>query len=165
MSRGSSFRFSLRPTHGWTLPFPLPLLDLEFPLCAMDHLAPAARADVRLLSLRDAVRTALTMCSYPVQRHRLPLMASRISVSLGLAFRASRSCEHMIIPGVQKPHCRPCSSPSPSWISCSLSPAASPSMVVSFFPSACRARTVQDFTACPSISTVQAPQREVSQPT
>src|SRR6266436_7798190 len=38
-------------------------------------------------------------------------------------------------------------------------------MVVIDAPSAITARTVQDFTACPSISTVQAPHCDVSQPT
>src|SRR5690349_10308342 len=38
-------------------------------------------------------------------------------------------------------------------------------MVVTSPPSACAARTVQDFTACPSRRTVQAPQSVVSQPT
>ncbi len=42
---------------------------------------------------------------------------------------------------------------------------ARPSIVVTSQPSACTASTVHDFTDSPSISTVQAPQEEVSQPT
>ena len=71
----------------------------------------------------------------------------------------------MIMPGVQKPHCRAwlswkacctgCSSP--SW-------AASPSIVVTSQPSAWTASTEQHFTLAPSRCTVQAPQLLVSHP-
>ncbi len=42
---------------------------------------------------------------------------------------------------------------------------ASPSMVVTERPSACTAKSVHDFTAAPSSSTVQAPHWLVSHPT
>ena len=72
----------------------------------------------------------------------------------------------MIMPGVQKPHCRAWF----SWNACCIgssvpSSASSPSIVVTSPPSACTARTVQLFTLCPSSSTVHAPQLLVSQPT
>ena len=69
------------------------------------------------------------------------------------------------MPGVQKPHCRPCIMRKPSCSADSVPSAlAMPSMVVMSLPSACTANMVQDFTDMPSISTVQAPQWVVSQP-
>ena len=70
----------------------------------------------------------------------------------------------MIIPGVQKPHCRPWCSMKPSWIGCSPSAVAMPSTVSTSPPSAWTANTVQLLTERPSRSTVQAPQWLVSQP-
>ena len=69
------------------------------------------------------------------------------------------------MPGVQKPHCRPCSSRNACCTGSSCRPAARPSAVVTVRPLACTASTVQDFTDSPSSSTVQAPQDVVSQPT
>ena len=57
-----------------------------------------------------------------MQRQRLPEIAQRISSSLGSGFSASSATDVSIIPGVQKPHCRPCSSLKPSWIGCSAPP-------------------------------------------
>jgi hypothetical protein len=75
-------------------------------------------------------------------------MPSRTSVSLGSGFSCSRSIEAMIMPGVQNPHCRPCSSWNARCTGCSVpSSAATPSMVVTSQPSAWTARTVHDFTA------------------
>src|SRR4249919_3086919 len=72
----------------------------------------------------------------------------------------------MIMPGVQKPHCKPWCSRKASCIGCSGAPsAASPSMVLTSWPSAITASVVQDFTALPSRCTTQAPHCEVSQPT
>src|SRR5438309_1384012 len=71
----------------------------------------------------------------------------------------------MIMPGVQKPHCRPCSSQNACCRGCSVVPLARPSMVVIAAPSAWTAKMVQDLTLCPSSSTVHAPQLLVSQPT
>src|SRR5229473_4187108 len=92
-------------------------------------------------------------------------MPKRISSSLGLGFSCSRRYPRVIMPGVQKPHCRPCISRKPSCSACSVpSAAAIPSMVRRLPPSACTAKSVQDFTDLPSRSTVQAPQWLVSQP-
>src|SRR6266487_3805302 len=66
----------------------------------------------------------------------------------------------MIIPGVQKPHCRPCFSQKPSWIGCRPPSGASPSIVVTSQPSACAANTVHALTASPLRRTVQAPHCE-----
>ena len=52
----------------------------------------------------EAAKTASTMWTYPVQRHRLPPMALRTSSSLGCGFRASNALAERIIPGVQYPH-------------------------------------------------------------
>src|ERR1700736_4375143 len=59
----------------------------------------------------------------------------------------------MIMPGVQKPHCRPWCSRNASCIGCSGAPsAASPSMVLTSCPSAMTASVVQDFTALRGIA-------------
>src|SRR5882757_9810097 len=80
--------------------------------------------------------------------------------------RCTRSTAVMIMPGVQKPHCRPWCSRKASCIGCSGAPsAARPSMVRTSWPSAMTASVVQDFTALPSRWTTQAPHCEVSQPT
>src|SRR5216684_1125654 len=72
----------------------------------------------------------------------------------------------MIMPGVQKPHCRPWCSRNASCIGCSGAPSgARPSMVLTSCPSAMTASVVQDLTALPSRCTTQAPHCEVSQPT
>src|SRR5512138_845935 len=68
------------------------------------------------------------------------------------------------MPGVQKPHCRPCFSQKPSWSGCSLPPSATPSIVSIVAPSAWTANTVQLFTGRPFRLTVHAPQLVVSQP-
>ena len=49
-------------------------------------------------------------------------------------------------PGVQKPHCSPCSAMKPSCSGWSLPSCSSPSTVVISRPSACTAKTVQDLT-------------------
>src|SRR6266404_3904614 len=72
----------------------------------------------------------------------------------------------MIMPGVQKPHCKPWCSRNASCIGCSGAPSgARPSMVLTSCPSAMTASVVQDLTALPSTCTTQAPHCEVSQPT
>ena len=69
------------------------------------------------------------------------------------------------MPGVQNPHCRPCSAWKPCCTACHRPSApARPSQVVTSCPSAWAASTVQDFTDSPSSSTVHAPQEVVSQP-
>src|SRR5712671_827778 len=80
--------------------------------------------------------------------------------------RCTKSTAVMIMPGVQKPHCKPWCSRKASCIGCSGAPsAARPSMVRTSWPSAITASVVQDFTALPSRWTTQAPHCEVSQPT
>src|SRR3954468_14013806 len=71
----------------------------------------------------------------------------------------------MIMPGVQKPHCRPWLSRKASCIGCSVPLLARPSMVRTFLPSASQANMVQAFTALPSRCTTQAPHWDVSHPT
>src|ERR1700682_4338445 len=106
-----------------------------------------------------------TMLWYPVQRQRLPSSPTRISRSVGFGLRSSSCLAAMIIPGVQKPHCRPCSSQNACCRGCKVVPLARPSMVVISAPSAWTAKMVQDLTLCPSTSTVHAPQLLVPQPT
>src|SRR4051795_11048862 len=86
--------------------------------------------------------------------------------SSSLPLRWTMSIAVMIMPGVQKPHWRPWFSRKASCIGCSGAPsAASPSMVLTSWPSAMTASVVHDFTALPSRCTTQAPHCEVSQPT
>src|SRR5262249_27857234 len=70
----------------------------------------------------------------------------------------------MSMPGVQYPHCSPCSSIEPCWSGWSVPFCSSPSTVISSRPCAWTANTVQDLTGRPSSRTVQAPQWVVSQP-
>jgi hypothetical protein len=56
----------------------------------------------------------LTMFSYPVHRQTWPDMASRTSASVGSGLRSSSQRAVISIPGVQNPHCRPCSAAKPS---------------------------------------------------
>src|SRR6266542_4268204 len=94
----------------------------------------------------------------------LPLSDQRTSSSLGSGVAASRALAASIMPGVQKPHCRPCSCLKAAWMGWSWPSVSSPSTVSTARPSACTARKVQDLMGTPSTSTVQAPQPEVSQP-
>ena len=92
-------------------------------------------------------------------------MPSRISASLGSGFSCRRSIAAMIMPGVQKPHCRPCISWNAFCTGCRRVGSPMPSIVVTSDPSAWTASTVHDFTDTPSSSTVQEPQLLVSHPT
>ncbi len=86
--------------------------------------------------------------------------------SRSLPRRRTISSAAMIIPGVQKPHCRAWCSRNASCIGCNgPSGSARPSMVVTCAPSHWSASVVQDFTAMPSRCTTQAPHCDVSQPT
>src|ERR1700730_15736550 len=89
-------------------------------------------------------------------------MASRISPSSGCGLLSSRVRAHIIMPGVQKPHWRPCSSMKPCWMGSRSPLLARPSTVPMVRPSAIAANTVQDLTASPSMFTTQAPQLLVS---
>src|SRR4051794_1822234 len=68
------------------------------------------------------------------------------------------------MPGVQKPHCSPCSSMKPCCTGSSSPSCSSPSTVRISRPAAMAASTVHDFTGSPSICTTQVPQLLVSQP-
>ena len=71
----------------------------------------------------------------------------------------------MIMPGVQKPHWRPCFSQKPCWIGWSSPFFAMPSIVVILAPSACTVNIVHAFSAWPFRWIVHAPHWLVSQPT
>src|SRR4051794_3271982 len=92
-------------------------------------------------------------------------MPSRISASVGASFSPRSQAACMIIPGVQKPHCRPCWSQNACWSGWRLAPSAIPSMVLTSRPSAWTASIVHDLALSPSTWTVHAPQLLVSQPT
>src|SRR5699024_5608575 len=55
----------------------------------------------------------LTMVSYPVHRQIWPEIASRMVSALGSGSRSRSALAVIIIPGVQKPHCRPWHSMNP----------------------------------------------------
>src|SRR5665213_1147206 len=69
-----------------------------------------------------------------------------------------------IMPGVQMPHCAAPYSRNARWTACSVSPLATPSIVVIEAPSTCNTGTRQEFTSSPSISTEQAPHSPSPQP-
>src|SRR5256714_8943013 len=94
----------------------------------------------------------------------LPEMAHRTSSSDGLGFSSSNALPTSIMPDVQYPHCRPCSSLNASWIGSRPPADCRPSTVVTARPSVCTANIVHDLTGTPSRSTVHAPQLEVSHP-
>ena len=90
---------------------------------------------------------------------RLP---DRLLVRVGVAVQQGRAV--IIIPGVQKPHCRPWQRMKPSCTGSSWPFTARPSTVRTLWPEAITASMVQDFTGTPSTSTTQVPQLLVSQP-
>ncbi len=104
------------------------------------------------------------MFSYPVQRQTWPEIASRISSGDGSGFWSSSQRAVMIMPGVQKPHCRPWQAAKASCTGSRAPFLGRPSMVVTRRPSAMTASTVHDFTGVSSSHTTQAPQLDVSQP-
>src|SRR3954464_4550611 len=71
------------------------------------HLAAA----IPFFSASTAALMAWNICVYPVQRHRLPLSAWRMSSSFGSGFRSSSAFTVIMKPGVQYPHCAPPQSP------------------------------------------------------
>src|SRR5581483_7871775 len=102
---------------------------------------------------------------YPVQRQRLPERPSTISSRVGLGFSAKNAWTEITKPGVQNPHCSPCSSRNACWTG--LNPpsrGAMPSIVVIAAPSACTANIRHDRTATPSTITVHAPHTPCSHP-
>ena len=78
---------------------------------------------------------------------------------------SSSSTAVISIPGVQKPHCRPCFSQNASCSGCMSSALPSPSMVRISAPAAWTASMRQERALSPLTSTVQAPQTPCSQPT
>src|SRR5699024_7787409 len=117
--------------------------------------SPAVRA--------PAWRTASRIFSYPVQRHRFPARASRISSSAGSGLRFTRSCAATTRPGVQKPHCTAPHSTKDSCTVSSWSPSASPSTVRTSRPSTWPAATMQEHAGTPSRYTVHEPHSPCSQ--
>src|SRR5580700_7440243 len=114
--------------------------------------------------MHEAPLIASIIFVYPVQRHRLPPSASRISWVEGSAFSSSRAFADMITPGPQKPHC---SEPKCSNNFCNgwrCSAVASPSIVRISRPSTWPTSIRQEFTGLPSTITVHAPQSPTSQP-
>ena len=69
--------------------------------------------------------------------------------SVGCGFSASRPTVAITMPGVQKPHCRPCSAGTRPAPDAARPSARGPSAVVTSWPAACTASTVQDLTDLP----------------
>src|SRR5699024_137586 len=145
ISFGSSLRFIRCPTSL--------LIDYFTPFTAFSSLI-----------ISDALLTAFTINSYPVQRQITPSNPSLISSSVGVGFCANNSILAIIAPGVQYPHCNPCSSQNPRCTGCKFSTVPKPSTVISSDPSTWTANKVQDFAARPSTKIVQFPHWLVSQP-
>jgi hypothetical protein len=99
-----------------------------------------------------------------VHRQTWPDIASRTSVAVGSGLWSSSQRAVIIMPGVQNPHCSPCSAVNPCWTASRPLVLASPSTVVIRRPLVITASTVQDFTGVSSSHTTHAPQLEVSQP-
>ena len=84
--------------------------------------------------------------------------------SSGCGSRSSSARAVIIIPGVQKPHCRPWQRMKPSWTGSRTPSVSRSSTVRTSRPPAIAASTVQVFTGSPSIQATQVPQLLVSQP-
>lgn len=132
------------------------------------------RADIRTAS-RSHVLDRFDDTGYAPQRHRLPLIRSRISWAVSRAGAAagrpasvawdgkpsaassSMPTAEQIWPGVQYPHCRASRARKASCMGCSPSPSASPSTVVIAAPSCATASSRQLLARRPSTMTVHAP--------
>src|SRR6266849_5190666 len=93
----------------------------------------------------------------------LPLMASSMSLSVGLGFFESSATADMIWPGWQYPHCGTSSSIQACWTGW-LPSAERPSMVVTFFPATLEIGVMQERAASPLMWTVHAPHSAMPQP-
>src|SRR5258708_27727448 len=93
----------------------------------------------------------------------LPLMASSMSVSVGLGFFESSATADMICPDWQYPHCGTSSSIQACWTGW-LPSDESPSMVVIFLPATLEIAVTQERVASPLMCTVHAPQSAMPQP-
>src|SRR6478609_2148829 len=91
-------------------------------------------------------------------------MPQRISASVGFGVFLSRASDDISMPGVQNPHCRPCSCLDPSCKGWRWPSFIKPSTVVISAPLAWTPNMVHDFTVLPLKITVHAPQLLVSQP-
>ena len=113
-----------------------------------------------------ASRIASTIFPYPVQRHRLPAIASRIAASVGaVPGPESRNARPaMSIPGVQIPHWTPPVARKAAWIGSSCPSDASPSTVRISLPSTWQTGTRQLSTTSPSTRTEHAPHSPSPQP-
>src|ERR1700730_5267887 len=114
--------------------------------------------------MQEAPLMASIIFVYPVQRHKFPPSASRISCVDGSGFSSSRAFADMITPGPQNPHCREPKCSNNFCSGCRCSAVASPSMVSTSRPSTWPASIRQEFTGLPSTITVHAPQSPTSHP-
>src|SRR5450631_1424062 len=106
---------------------------------------------------------ALRILGYVPQRQIFPLMASSISLSVGLEFSASKTAALIICPDWQYPHCGTSSSIQAFCSGCVKS-SESPSMVVTCLPAARESGATHERIAWPSRCTVQAPHSAIPQP-
>ena len=106
--------------------------------------------------MRAVPVTASAIAPYPVQRQMFPFSARGRSAACSPVSAAAV----MIIPGVQKPHWKPCAARNASCSGCGVRP----SIEVTSRPTARIAGYTQLCTGTPSTCTVQAPQSPVSHP-
>ena len=104
------------------------------------------------------------MFSYPVHRQTWPDIASRTSVAEGSGLWSRSQRAVIIMPGVQKPHCRPWHSMNPCRTASSRPSRSRSSTVRTMRPSAIAASTVHALTGLWSSQTTQLPQLDVSHP-
>src|SRR5699024_3105872 len=110
-----------------------------------------------------ANKIASSIFLYPVHLQILPLIAFFTSSIDGFGLESINAFAHIIIPGVQKPHCTaPALAKAYEYTFCSLS--LNPSIVIIFLPSNFLSLCTHAFTALPSIIKVHVPQAPCEQP-
>src|SRR4030095_7013444 len=92
-----------------------------------------------------------------------PETASSMSSAVGLVVRSSSAFTEIMYPGVQSPHCTAPVSMKACCTGCSLSPSATPSMVVISAPLASAARVTHELMGLPLSMIEQAPHSPVLQ--
>ena len=135
---------SLRTTVTWTIPGRLMsahvlALAREQPGILDPHDRPPDRASggrrhQRVAHDRIPVVIASTIPLYPVQRQRLPAIASLTSSRVGVGLFCKSAYPVIRNPGVQNPHCSAWDSANARWSGWSSSEDPSPSTVVSCTP-------------------------------
>ena len=138
--------------------------DAELKVEIDERLAWDVRLDDGLLAVEvnDGQVTLDGSVGSDFERNLAPALAWVPGV-LGVAVSARKAAACMICPPWQNPHCGTLCSRQAFWAGCMPS-LSSPSMVVTFMPTAADTGNWQERTALPSRCTVQAPHRPMPQP-